>query len=269
MSVTLVFVFAILITAGFFALQQKEKRKEKRESEESADPLWELALLKTALQVERAERHRVANALHYKSSSTIAAVKMYLNAVHATNDETYLKASFGKVHTLLDSAYVEINKSLYSLMPEMAMENGLEEAVRRYCSHLTTHKLLTVEYDSWGTARRYHEAYELSVFRVVQMLVNYILQHGKATFAVVQIGIRPTNLSIAVEDNGTGYKSLPELMEEPFFIHLTTSIRAINGQVELGADNGLSAFVQLDTTTFEIAEQLPVLVAESAFQGNC
>lgn len=250
MDLSTTFVFATVVNAGFFAWQFRGMRKEKKKLQHPVGTTTELNLLKTALDVEKTERHRVANDLHYKSSSTIAAVKMYFNAVHATQNETELKGSLEKVHALLDSAYAEINKSLYSLMPEVALEHGIDEAVRKYCSHLTTHRLLSIEYDSWGTERRYHEAFELSVFRFVQMLINYILQHDKATIAIVQMGMRSHALTIAVEDNGTGYRKVQELAEDPYILQLEFSILSLGGQMELQTDNGLSAFIQLDTAAF-------------------
>jgi two-component system, NarL family, sensor kinase len=250
MDLSIAFVFASVINAGLFAWYFEEKRREKRKPQEPPISPTEIQLLKTALQMERTERHRVANSLHLKSSSTIAAVKMYLNALQAVESETKAEENYKNVHALLDSAYVEINKSLYSLMPEVTLENGLDETLRKYCSHLSTHNLLSIAYDSWGVARRYHEAFELSVFRFVQMLINHILQHNKATIAVVQMGMGSNTLTIAVEDNGAAYKPVQELLEEPFFIHLKKSIRAVNGQVEIRIDNGLCAFIQFDTVAF-------------------
>ncbi|HEV7331527.1 MAG TPA: hypothetical protein VGN63_10855 [Flavisolibacter sp.] len=216
----------------------------------------ELTLLKTALVMEKKERHRIANALHQKSSSTLAAVRMYLAAVHPSGHDRKENRDFEQVHALLESAYGEINKSLYSLMPEIALENGLDEAVRKYCNHLTSHKLLSIEYDSWGCSQRYHEAFELSVFRFIQMLLNYMLRQAMATEAVVQLGMRDNLLTISVEDNGSGYQPVALLLEDAWLTSLEDCIRRLDGQLELRSDNGLSAFIQLDTAAFAKAGTL-------------
>jgi signal transduction histidine kinase len=216
----------------------------------------ELTLLKTVLMLETKERHRIANTLHQKSSSTLAAVRMYLAAIQSSGPDRKEKGDFEQVHVLLESAYGEINMSLYSLMPEMALENGIDEAVRKYCSHLTSHKLLSIEYDSWGCRQRFHEAFELSVFRCIQTLLNYMIRQATATSAVVQLSIREHLLTVSVEDNGPGYQPVALLLEDAWLTTLEDVIRRLDGQFELRSDNGLSAFIQLETGAFAKAGTL-------------
>lgn len=246
-------VVIVLLTGmnlGLVAWQWFHRQKKSVKTQPQAGGGIELTLLQTVLLMEKKERHRIANALHQKSSSTLAAVRMYLAAVHPAGYDSKEKRDFEQVHALLNSAYGEINKSLYSLMPETALENGLDEAVRKYCSHLTSHKLLSIEYDSWGCQQRFHEAFELSVFRFIQILLNYILRQASATEAMVQLGISDNRLTITVEDNGSGYQPVALLLEDAWLTSLEDCLRRLDGQLELRSDNGLSAYIQLDTPAF-------------------
>lgn len=129
---------------------------------------------------------------------------MYLAVLYPSGYNAEKYREIEQVHILLESASAEINKSLYSLLPEMALENGLDKAVCKFCSHVSCHNRLSIEYDSWGKSRRYHEAFELAVFRFIQLLLNFVGQRAKATAVMVQLGMQDNLLTIAVEDNGCG-----------------------------------------------------------------
>jgi signal transduction histidine kinase len=214
----------------------------------------ELSLLKAVVLMEKKERHRMANELHYKSSSTLAAVRMYLAALYPNGHQAEKNGEIEQVHVLLESASAEINKSFYSLLPEMALENGLDKAVCKFCSHVSAHSRLSIEYDAWGKSQRYHEAFELAVFRFIQLLLNFVVQQAKATGAMVQLGMQDNRLTITREDNGCGYDPVALLREDTCLICLDDCVCKLGGQLELRSDNGLGVFIQLSTIPYGTAE---------------
>lgn len=214
----------------------------------------ELSLLKAVILLEKKERHRVANELHLKSSSTLAAVSMYLSVLYPSGQKTDKHKEIQQVHVLLEGVSAEISKSLSSLLPETALENGLDEAVCKFCSHVSGHSRLFIEYDAWGKSQRYHEAFELAVFRFIQILLNFVVLRAKATEVIVQLGMQDNLLTIAVEDNGTGYEPVTLLQDDTGLICLDDCVAKLGGQLELRSDNGLGAFIQLNTQPYGIAE---------------
>ena len=108
---------------------------------------------------------------------------------------------------LLNEAASEVRKTSHNLMPEVLFQYGLDEALRRYCSSLNNSKTLEVQYDSWGAISRFHDSFELSVYRIVQELVNNIIKHSRASRAMVQVSQQESLLSISIEDNGVGFSN--------------------------------------------------------------
>ena len=47
--------------------------------------------------------------------------------------------------------------------------------------------MLFIQYDSLGDILRFKGSYELSVYRIVQELINNTLRHSKATKVIVQL----------------------------------------------------------------------------------
>ena len=115
-----------------------------------------------------------------------------------------------------------------------------------------------VQYDSWGELKRYNGSFELSVYRIVQELLNNIIKHSKATQAIVQMSVNGSALSITVEDNGIGFSS--QKFEGMGIKSVKSRISALNGKMEMetGPGNGVSAYLEFDTTGLEVTGRMPV-----------
>jgi signal transduction histidine kinase len=131
------------------------------------------------------------------------------------------------------------------------LQHGLDEALRRYCNNVNNSKVLQIQYDSWGAIDRFNGSFELSVYRIVQELVNNIIKHSKATQAIVQLSQQDDLLSISIEDNGVGFSNSEPGKDGMGLRSLQSRIKAMNGkmEVESSQQSGVSAYLE-----FEIAD---------------
>src|SRR5579875_647184 len=105
---------------------------------------------------------------------------------------------------LLEEAAKLVRSTSQNLMPEALLENGLNEALRRYCNSISNDKLL-VDYTSIGVEKQYPSHFKLSLYRIAQELINNMVKHSKATTALVQLSAAQNLLTLTVEDNGKGF----------------------------------------------------------------
>jgi signal transduction histidine kinase len=152
---------------------------------------------------------------------------------------------------LLNEATQEIRKTSHNLMPEILLQHGLDETLRRYCNTVNNTKFLHIQYDSWGQISRFSNSFELSVYRIVQELVNNIIKNSKAAQVIVQLSQQEDLLSISIEDNGVGFSSNDSSKEGMDLGSLQSRIKAMNGklEVESSQQSGVSAYLE-----FEIAD---------------
>jgi signal transduction histidine kinase len=137
-------------------------------------------------------------------------------------------------------------------MPEVLLHHGLDFAIRRYCSNISNNDVLVVQYDSWGDVKRFKNSFELSVYRVVQELLNNIVKHSRANKAIVQVSQQNTILSITIEDNGVGFNQKGIKSEGMGLYSLRSRVEAINGTIQLEEPgSGVSAYLEFDTTGLE------------------
>jgi signal transduction histidine kinase len=197
------------------------------------------------MQGEEKERSRIAKDLHDGVAGMLAAVKM-----HLSTEEEELKTLKGytKALQLLNEATGEVRKTSHNLMPEVLLQHGLDKALRRYCNNISS-EALQVHYYFIGEEQRYVESFELSVYRIVQELLNNIFKHSKATEASVQLSVQNTLLSISIEDNGIGFPKQPSQTGGMGLDSLKHRIHALNGNLELSAEtgSGVNAYLEFDT----------------------
>lgn len=235
---------AVLIAALFYGRYRNKKRIHQKEIQ-SLQQQKEIQLLQALMQGEEKERSRIAKDLHDGVAGMLAAVKMHLSTV---DNEPEQPKGYKKALQLLNEATAEVRKTSHNLMPEVLLQHGLDKALRRYCSNISSESL-QVHYYFLGEEQRYIDSFELSVYRIVQELLNNIFKHSKATEASVQLSVQNTMLSISIEDNGVGFSKQPAQAGGMGLDSLKHRIHALNGNIELNAETGggVNAYLEFDT----------------------
>ena len=237
-------IVALLIAALFYIRYRNKKRIHQKEIQ-SLQQQKEIQLLQALMQGEEKERSRIAKDLHDGVAGMLAAAKMHLSA---EENEAGQPKGYSKALQLLNDATVEVRKTSHNLMPEVLLQHGLDKALLRYCNNISSASL-QVHYYFIGEEQRYVDSFELSVYRIVQELLNNIFKHSKATEASVQLSVRDTLLSISIEDNGIGFPKQPAQTGGMGLDSLKHRIHALNGNIELNAETGggVNAYLEFDT----------------------
>lgn len=237
-----------LLIVALLVIQRRAKRKLHESSLEAIQQQKELQLLQALMQGEERERSRIAKDLHDGVAGMLAATKMHFSSI--SDDEDLVNAEgYQQGMKLLNEATKEIRKTSHNLMPEVLLQHGLDEALRRYCQSVNNRKSLQIIYDSWGDINRYTDGFELSVYRIVQELVNNIIKHSQATQAMVQVSEQDHLLSVSIEDNGVGFRE-DEATDGMGLRSLRARVSALNGKIDIqtSEQNGVCAYLE-----FEIA----------------
>jgi len=250
-----------LLLATIIYIVFKNKRKQHQRQLKTMQQEKELQLLQALMQGEEKERSRIAKDLHDGVAGMLAAIKMHLSTgdENAANNNATTQAIL-----LLDEATMEVRKTSHNLMPEVLLRHGLNEAIRRYCSNISN-ATLEVKYYFVGDDQRYVESFELSVYRIVQELLNNVFKHSKATETIVQMSIQPSQLSISIEDNGIGISK--ELLKSGGMGlgSLRYRIGALNGNLELQTESGMGVNAYLEFATDRLERRSQSSFTETIF----
>ncbi|MGN6617163.1 MAG: tetratricopeptide repeat-containing sensor histidine kinase [Ilyomonas sp.] len=237
------------LIALIFFLQARNRKKAFALELNALQKQKEIYVLEALMQGEEKERSRIAKDLHDGVAGTLAAAKMHLSSIVHHTQNLLQSDNYRQSVQLLDDATNEVRKTSHNLMPEVLLQYGLDEAMRRYCNNISNQNL-TVQYDSWGDVQRFYNSFELTVYRIVQELLNNILKHSKATEAMVQLSHQNNILSVTVEDNGIGFINDDTRTTGMGLQSLRSRIKTMNGKLEIETSpgNGVSAYLEFDTT---------------------
>lgn len=107
---------------------------------------------------------------------------------------------------MLDSSISELRRVAHSMMPEALMKFGLNAALKDFCTGINVSGIIKVVYQSYGVDDiKLEQAASVTIYRIIQELLNNVIKHAAATKAVVQVNKEDNKLLITVEDDGKGF----------------------------------------------------------------
>lgn len=253
MYYTVAVLVVVLLIALILFLQVRNKRLAHARELKSVQQQKDLQLMQALMNGEEKERSRIAKDLHDGVAGMLAAVKMHFSTISVQLEDVVHTEGYKRGLNLLDEASKEIRKTSHNLMPEVLLQHGIDEALSRYCSNISNVSSIIIEYDSLGNISRFVESFELSVYRIIQELLNNILKHSKASHALVQVSQQNDILTIAIEDNGIGLKKDSMDTDGMGIKSLRSRIKAINGKMELesGEGTGVSAYLEFEIDSYK------------------
>jgi len=90
------------------------------------------------------------------------------------------------------------------MMPETLVKFGLQAALKDYCSSMTgTDTKVTLQF--YGTDQGIELNQQVTMYRVIQELINNAIKHAQASEVLVQFMRTGNQVDITVEDNGVGF----------------------------------------------------------------
>ena len=156
-------------------------------------------VLAAILDTQETERKRIAEALHNGLGQLLYATKLSLEG----RDE--LSAPARESLKLLDEAIRTTRTISFELTPgileDFGLPTALEELAKRIApAGLPVHLHLT------GLDQRLRPPVEITVYRVVQELLNNVMKHAAATEVMVHVARENGRIEMSVEDNGRGFE---------------------------------------------------------------
>lgn len=218
-------VIAILLISLFqYRRTQKLKLLQSQKDKENA-------VLKAWMNGEERERNRISKDLHDGVASMIGAAKMSLQSVPFLA-ETQKAEQITKITKILDSTHTEVRRIAHDLLPLTLQQEGLKAALKQFVLDINDTGIIKLQLiDDSGTQLQLDKQIELMLFRIVQELINNVIKHSQATESVISLAVKEQQLSIAVEDNGTGFVSN---RESQGLFSIKERLSAIGGEFEIG-----------------------------------
>ncbi len=241
---------SLLLAALLIVLYRNNRHKQKLQEVAIAHMKQQQQMdqLRMLMEGEENERNRMAQELHDGIGSLIAAARMHLDIFKGKEEPPVYASSYKNGLKLLDEAYRDLRYTAHNLLSAQLLEKGLAAGIQTYCQKITKPEVFKVHFQTVGNIPDLDPQKALSLYRVIQELVQNAAKHGAATEVIVEIGADDYHLTINVEDNGVGWK-LTETEDTGMGVkNLRQRIKILNGSMEIDSrpDIGTTIYIVFD-----------------------
>ena len=165
------------------------------------------SLHRRIIEVQEAERLRLAFEIHDGINQLIASVKMRLKNVETSLPplKPAAREILSRCDQLLARALEENRRIARNLRPSDLDDFGLFAACRNFCDEMKLRSNLEIQCRIPAVVRRLSPTIELNLFRIIQEAVNNIEKHARARTIKVQLGFRGNSIHLKIQDDGRGF----------------------------------------------------------------
>ncbi len=204
-------------------------------------------ILKAAVAGGENERTRIARELHDGIGGMLSAVKMCFTSVQHNNEALTQIPAYREAITILGEMGDEIRKTAHNLMPEVLLKQNLTDAMRSYCNTAQEDSTLQVNFQSYGVFDDLPENFKLNAYRIVQELLNNIIQHANAHHVLVELLLKENSLVMTIEDDGVGF-DVNEAKRGIGLHNVQTRVKSMDGRFSLESEigKGTSVLIEFD-----------------------
>jgi two-component system, NarL family, sensor kinase len=163
----------------------------------------ELELMQAMIEGEESERKRISRDLHDGIGSRLSSLKMQLDQLNlkGVNSDDYEKFSSN-----LNLVIKDLRQTAFNLVPETLFKLGLELALKDLCFTMSNTNV-KILYTSNEIKSNILTSHQVSIFRIVQELINNALKHANCSEVLLDCSQNQELFLITVEDNGIGFNT--------------------------------------------------------------
>lgn len=250
----------LAVLGGLFFLLYRKFRNRQRSQLKALNSVkqeQEIKNLQSMIKGEEKERTRMAREIHDGIMVQFSTIKMKMKSVPESyknmDCSEYLSTDYYlQLVDQMEDATRDLRSTAHKLMPDMLLEGGLEDAVLYFCNNIKRDTGLEIEFQKHGTLPVMDKEYELSVYRIIQELLQNAIKHAEASYILVQLAIWSDGLlTVTIEDNGKGFDTTKDI-KGLGLVSIKNRLRVMNGFIDINSheQQGTSVHVEFDHLSF-------------------
>jgi len=244
------FTLLLVILLSYRNYKQKQRIQQRRIVELETEK--QLEATEAVLKGEEQERTRLAKDLHDGLGGMLSGIKysfttMKQNLIMTPENQQ----AFERSMDMLDSSMKEMRRVAHNMMPEALVRFGLDTALKDFCNDINQSGGLKVNYQSFGLdGVTIDQTISITLYRIVQELLNNTMKHAKAKSAIVQVTKSNNQLSVTVEDDGKGFDiGILKVNTGIGWKNIQNRVEFLKGKLNITskAGEGTSVLIELNT----------------------
>jgi len=243
---------ALLVISVLLFINYRHKQNLHQQRISELETEQQLTATEAVLKGEEQERTRLAQDLHDGLGGMLSGIKYSMTTMKGNLIMTPDNAqAFERSMDMLDSSIKEMRRVAHNMMPEVLVKFGLDTALQDFCNDINQSGALKVNYQSIGLENSpIDQTTAITIYRIVQELINNTMKHAAATTAIVQLSKTEEQLSVTVEDDGKGFD--PIILQGAKGIgwtNIQSRVDFLKGKLDVASEPGKGTSVHIELNT--------------------
>lgn len=241
---TVTVCLAIILLLYIFYISYRQRYKQKLEK--TLHRIRELRAIEL-LDAEFRERKRIGEELHDGLGQILSVLKLTLTSLDRKLllEQSKQQELLFSAICLTDNAFSELRNISHNLAPILLHEKGLASSIRSLLEPLQEAKKFKLNMDFSDVYVNIDGFIELTIYRVVQEVINNIIVHSKATEINFQLLENDDEIMLMIEDNGKGFDINKKNGNGIGLKNIQSRIESIGGNVHIDTAIGRGTIVTI------------------------
>jgi two-component system sensor histidine kinase DegS len=205
------------------------------------------------IDAQEKERQHLARQMHDGPAQSLSNLILQAEICERffDTDPTRARGELANLKTAVISTFQKVREFIFDLRPMMLDDLGLVPTLKRYIQEWEGKSNITADVSIMGQERRIAPHAEVTIFRVIQGLLNNVRQHAHATRVRVTLDLQPQVIVSTVEDDGSGFDVEEALASarERRALGITTmkeQVEMLGGRIEFESNIGRGTRVSVE-----------------------
>jgi len=242
-----------VLVSGYLTYRNRQKKalltqKEQEQEIQRLKVEQERNLFGVMMEGVEKERKRLAADLHDGLGGILSGISIKLSKLSEIDKVKKTVPQLNDILENIDDSLQELRGIARNLMPETLLKYGLKAALEDYCSTLK-YKDTNIVLQYYSTDDIEQQNVKLTLYRIIQELINNALKHAKATEILVQFIHDNGKIDITVEDDGIGFDMQKSNTKNGMGLtNLENRVNYLNGKIDIRSviNEGTSVNIQIE-----------------------
>ncbi|QEK51333.1 hypothetical protein FYC62_06375 [Pedobacter aquae] len=210
-------------------------------------------ILDATYWAQEKERKKISEVLHDSVSQLLYGIRLNIQGLQLSG---FKNEAFVNINRLLDQAVKETRAIAYDLKPSILIDFGFVTGVKELAERLSTANFNIKAYVN-TLSDKLHPEVQLSLFRIIQELLNNIIKHAQATASEIIVFTDDEKVDLSVHDNGKGFDAKhPEILRGSGIREIKNKVFLLNGTLNIQSKKGKGTHIAI---RFRIADAIAAL----------
>jgi signal transduction histidine kinase len=203
-GITIVLLLLVSAVISLLFIYQRRQIRNQLDLKKLKDE-FDLEILRSRLEMREQTLQNISEEIHDNVGQVLSLANLNLSSIELDTGHRE-RELIDRVMTLLSKAIGDLRNLSRTLDPENIASTRLADCIQFELDQLEKTGRYKTSLQLVGSERPLDASKQLLVYRIAQEAINNIIKHASATTIDVALHYTAADLSILINDNGTGFR---------------------------------------------------------------